>query len=335
MLYDLFKQVEKELDIITDDNNLNTTNSFVRKLYYLFNDFLSIFNLKLTLKTRYDDLLNRAGILSLYENIGKNVFYYFLNEEKIIEFYNKLADENSKNNFINYLKLRIKLFLKPTLSLFLPREEKHRNEEDIYDWVKNNYGVKDDNFHLVPNYKYLDLVKVEKGDFVIDAGAFIGDSAFLFLKQGASKIFCFEIDDNNFKVLKNYLEKVNNVYLYKVGLYSENKKMFMAGSFQSVALTDETLKKEVEVLKLDDFVEENAIEKIDFIKMDIEGAEIEALKGAVKTLSRFSPKLAICLYHKKDDIWKIPEFIENLNLGYKFYFDWHGLYDAILYAKVL
>ena len=58
---------------------------------------------------------------------------------------------------------------------------------------------------------------------------------------------------------------------------------------------------------------------VDFIKMDIEGAESEALEGAKQTIRAFHPKLAISVYHKLDDFWTIPKYIDQLGMGYRFY----------------
>lgn len=58
---------------------------------------------------------------------------------------------------------------------------------------------------------------------------------------------------------------------------------------------------------------------ITFIKMDIEGSELEALKGAKETIKQFKPKLAICVYHKKEDLLEIPQYILSLNPGYKLF----------------
>jgi hypothetical protein len=74
----------------------------------------------------------------------------------------------------------------------------------------------------------------------------------------------------------------------------------------------------VEVAALDDFVREQQIKKIDFIKMDIEGAESEALEGAVNTLTQHRPRLAISIYHKKQDIILIPLFLARILKGYTY-----------------
>lgn len=56
-----------------------------------------------------------------------------------------------------------------------------------------------------------------------------------------------------------------------------------------------------------------------YIKMDIEGSELAALKGAEKTIRNMRPNLAICLYHKTEDLYKIPQWIDGLEIGYKMY----------------
>jgi hypothetical protein len=71
-----------------------------------------------------------------------------------------------------------------------------------------------------------------------------------------------------------------------------------------------------------------------FIKMDIEGAEVEALKGAENTIKAYLPQLAICVYHRLSDIWEIPLLIKSFYEGYKFYlrsYNFMGL-ETVLYA---
>ena len=73
---------------------------------------------------------------------------------------------------------------------------------------------------------------------------------------------------------------------------------------------------------------------VTFIKMDIEGAEYEALKGAERIIREQKPKLAICVYHKPEDIWELPELILEFNESYKFYLRHYSYQDneTVLYA---
>jgi hypothetical protein len=74
-------------------------------------------------------------------------------------------------------------------------------------------------------------------------------------------------------------------------------------------------------LTIDDFVKRNGIAKVDFIKMDIEGVESAALRGAVETITKFRPKLAIAIYHSMEDFVSIPAWILDLNLDYEIFLD--------------
>jgi len=69
--------------------------------------------------------------------------------------------------------------------------------------------------------------------------------------------------------------------------------------------------------------------------MDIEGAESKALAGAIKTIERFRPKLAIAIYHSMDDFIKIPKWIMDLNLGYEIYIGHYTIHaeESICFAK--
>jgi FkbM family methyltransferase len=87
-------------------------------------------------------------------------------------------------------------------------------------------------------------------------------------------------------------------------------------------------------ITLDDYSVEKQIKKIDYIKMDIEGYELNALIGARQIISNFKPRLAICVYHKPEDLWEIMRLIRSYNSSYFFYFGHHSPvgYEAVLYA---
>ena len=92
--------------------------------------------------------------------------------------------------------------------------------------------------------------------------------------------------------------------------------------------------KTIDIISIDKFVSDNKIEHVDFIKMDIEGAELSALKGAVETIKRFKPKLAICVYHKGKDIFEIPEYLISIVPEYNFYLkhNSHTFGETVLYC---
>lgn len=87
-------------------------------------------------------------------------------------------------------------------------------------------------------------------------------------------------------------------------------------------------------MSIDEIVYSEESPKVTFIKMDIEGAELESLKGAQKVIQRDKPKLAICIYHKPEDMVELPLYIKELVPEYKFYIRHHSNFinETVLYA---
>ncbi len=149
------------------------------------------------------------------------------------------------------------------------------------------------------------------------------------------KIFAFEPDSDNFARCKNsgldFGETV--VELLPYGAWSTNTVLkFQSGNVHASCVDEKDGDIEVEVRAVDSIVDPK--EKITFIKADIEGAELEMLKGAAKTIQRCKPKLAICIYHKPEDLTEIPLFIKELVPEYKLYVRLYGndFTETVLYA---
>ena len=91
----------------------------------------------------------------------------------------------------------------------------------------------------------------------------------------------------------------------------------------------------VKTLSIDDLVEKNGLSRVDFIKMDIEGAELEALSGAQESLRKFKPNLAISIYHSLEDFSGIAPWINKLHLGYNFHIRHFTIHqeETVLFAS--
>ena len=187
-------------------------------------------------------------------------------------------------------------------------------------------------------YNIKDIFEVKNDAVVFDIGAFKGDTAYLFSKKCSNKarIYAFEPDENNYKVLLKIKDKykLNNVIASNI-LFSNSETEI---NFLSMDLNRPAVK--MKPTTIDKFVEENNIEKIDYIKMDVEGAEKNILEGSIKTIKKFKPSLAIAIYHGgklfMEDFYNIPIFIKNIiNEDYEYYirtFHPAGL-ETILFCK--
>ena len=187
-------------------------------------------------------------------------------------------------------------------------------------------------------YDVKNIFEVKNDAVVFDIGAFKGDTAYLFSKKCSNKarIYAFEPDENNYKILLKIKDKykLNNVIASNI-LFSNSETEI---NFLSMDLNRPAVK--MKPTTIDKFIEENNIEKIDYIKMDVEGAEKNILEGAIKTIKKFKPSLAIAIYHGgklfMEDFYNIPIFIKNvINEDYEYYirtFHPAGL-ETILFCK--
>ena len=195
-------------------------------------------------------------------------------------------------------------------------------------------------------YNHKNVIGAEEGDFVLDAGSCWGDTALYFATKVGSigKVFSFEFLERNLIIFNENLNLNQNlkhiIEITKHPIWKESNRTinyYEDGVCGVVSLNrKKLLSQKLSTISIDDFIKEKNLTKIDFIKMDIEGAEIAALLGAKETLMKFKPKLAISIYHKFEHYYKIPYFINSLNLNYKFYLDHFSLGPAetILFGVV-
>ena len=166
---------------------------------------------------------------------------------------------------------------------------------------------------------------------------------FAHLAGPAGRVFSYEFAPGNLEIFSRNLnlnpglkDRINIVE--RAAWSNSNFRLHFEDDGPSTRMVAENgnLDVAVETLSIDDLVETKAIAHVDFIKMDIEGSELQALRGAIKTIKRDQPEMAICIYHKIMDFVEIPEFILSLNVGYRLFIRHYTIYEeeTVLYAKV-
>lgn len=272
------------------------------------------------------------------------------NIEDFAKLYYSLNDEDSKKTFIKLFRLYIGVSLsRSNLEIFSLFGSDYWSEleskayNNINKAVSNDYLLDRIETYLLKGYEYKNICKAEKGDYVLDCGAYTGNTSVYFseLVGEEGKVFCFEAMPQTYLKLNNNVSRYKNIYSYNYAICEKEKKVnFTENATPGSRICDN--KKEVNTIEIqgisiDTFINKNNIEKVDFIKMDIEGAELRALDGCIETCKKFSPKLAICIYHKIDDWVTIPRKILELNKNYVFYMKHNSnrLHETVLFAVCL
>ena len=174
-------------------------------------------------------------------------------------------------------------------------------------------------------------------EIFVDAGGFDGITTRQFLEwsRGNGYAYCFEPDERNILRAKKNLGSYRNYEIIPKALWSKSGRVTLnaKGNF-ATSVEEETMEsagQTIEAVALDDLYMDKGIT---FLKMDIEGAEVRALLGAQGIIESQSPRLAVSVYHKTEDIWEIPKLILEFCSTYDFYlrhYSFHG-YDTVLYA---
>ena len=180
------------------------------------------------------------------------------------------------------------------------------------------------------------IIKLIKEEVFVDGGGFDGDTVKKFIRSSHGhfkRIHTFEPDKKSINRIRVFLkkEKDEKIKLHPFGLSNRNQTTFFTntGTAGSKVSADSSYK--VKLVSLDQYLH---TQKPTFIKFDIEGSEINAIMGMKKIMKELKPKLAICLYHKPSDLWKIPLLIKKINPKYRIYIRHYTQtqHDTVCYA---
>lgn len=233
--------------------------------------------------------------------------YVQKNERWLTEVYERLEDELSKKTMIAYINCRISgnlLYFQGLMSREL--------------------------------YFNTDILTYSKDEVYVDCGAYTGDTIIKFSQFTGGcydKIIAFEPNERNFVQLSEVTREIRKVELIKKGIWNREEVLKFDSDKGSMSGIDNDGKVSIEVGRLDDYIH---TQRVTFIKMNIEGAELNALIGAEETIKQNSPKLAISVYHKPEDLVLIPKLILDYNKKYKFALRTHSMGSGltVLYAYI-
>lgn len=170
-------------------------------------------------------------------------------------------------------------------------------------------------------YLDLDILKPISDEVIVDLGAYTGDTILNYIStfgdDSYKKIYCYEITPNIFALLKNNLAKYDNIEFKRKAVSDKNETLYISDNSSGPSANTLTNEGENEVtsVTLDDDIED----KITTLKMDVEGFEQRAIIGASRHIKEDKPKLLISVYHRNEDLIKIPKMIDDICPNYKFY----------------
>jgi FkbM family methyltransferase len=212
------------------------------------------------------------------------------------------------------------------------------NDENYEQWQtpKGTYWIQKDSRYVLPfNLAEQDRKIygegpnfVREGDVVLDCGANIGVFVHESLQAGAKKIVAIEPAPENIECLRrNFAPEIasGRVIVYPKGVWDKDDFLTLnidhgnsaADSFVMHPEHSSATEQKFPLTTIDKLVEELKLDRVDFIKMDIEGAEPRALSGAKATIAKYHPRMAISVYHQPDHPVVVPQTIRAAWSGYR------------------
>jgi len=195
------------------------------------------------------------------------------------------------------------------------------------------------NYYTGRTYFEPGIITPSEDEVFVDGGAYHLENTFDFINWcdgNYNRVLAFEADPVSYQKCRKPLTnlKLERVELFDKALFSSNTQVSFCsapgGEYGGSRINNagESL---IEAVTLDSILDGKPAT---LIKMDIEGAEMEALKGALETIKKWKPRMAISVYHKPWDIIMFPLYLKSLNPDYSFYLRHHccGVWDTVLYA---
>lgn len=187
---------------------------------------------------------------------------------------------------------------------------------------------------LLESYSLPGLCEAEPGDIVLDCGTYTGNTSLYFAQKigPGGHVYGFEAATASFKKYAKNMAGAGNITPVHTAVYDQCGEVSLCGD--SFAARVGKGGDPVPALTLDAFCQSKKLPRVDFIKMDVEGAEVPALNGAKEIIQKYKPKMALSAYHKADDLITIPALVLSICPDYTFqlrHFS-DNLYETVLYC---
>lgn len=174
---------------------------------------------------------------------------------------------------------------------------------------------------------------IDRKKAFVDIGCYDGRDTLNFMEWNNdynAVVYAFEPNIANYRICSENLKKYTNVRLLNIALSDREDEISMEGRGETshIGINGDTI---IRTQLLDDIIKDDIV---GYIKMDVEGFEENVIKGAERIIRHQKPLLAVSLYHKRLDIWRIPMLLLRFNKNYHFYLRYYGATngDTVLYA---
>lgn len=290
-----------------------------------FNDFHYMINQL----TEQDIMLNIKNNFSKVDpSIQKSMEDYF----KKFPYWGTLSIENKDFNQIEQKAKTLKQNINDYKWLYDHLKD-YRSKKLLLAILRNFYyydfkTLEETIEHTYKHYFDLDLVRVDQNEVVVDLGAYTGDTIDEYIEtygeNSYQKIYAYEITPNIVAHLKEKFASKENIICKHKAISNSNKIVYIENNSTDASANtiqlNENGTQPIESVTLDEDIKEN----ITLIKMDIEGSEQQAIEGAKEHIKKTHPKLLLSVYHNNEDLYKIPQMINDIEPGYQFYLRNHG-----------
>lgn len=257
---------------------------------------------------------NPVWYLRGYEICGEKITYQYVRQhlQQFEEAYSSLSDELSKKVFVNVLNAKLS------------------GDFSLYNEVMSGTEYFDEG-----------IIKLEDNEIFLDVGAYKGKDIIEFARRTGGKydgIITLEPDRKTLTLLQETLayHGIKNVEVHVKGAWHEHALLYFydgrEGSSRISETTDTTFPStSIEVDTIENILNGR---RVTYISMDIEGAEHNAILGAKESIKKWKPKIAVCVYHKREDLFDLPLLLKSFVPQYKFYMRHYteNQTETVLYA---